>query len=88
MVERLTAALGGGNEDLELLADGLLPDIFVEKRRAQRAVDVLFVGTGRAAVMMRSSSSIHDLVQRASALRARRMPSLTVTSAGSARTLA
>ena len=68
MVERLTAALGGGNEDLELLADGLLPDIFVEKRRAQRAVD--------------------DLVQRASALRARRMPSLTVTSAGSARTLA
>ena len=80
MVERLTAALGGGNEDLELLADGLLPDIFVEKRRAQRAVDVLFVGTGRAAV--------DDLVQRASALRARRMPSLTVTSAGSARTLA
>ena len=50
VVERLTAALGGGNEDLELLADGLLPDIFVEKRRAQRAVDVLFVGTGRAAV--------------------------------------
>ena len=50
MVERLTAALGGGNEDLELLADGLLPDIFVEKRRAQRAVDVLFVGTGREAV--------------------------------------
>ena len=31
-------------------AYGLLPDIFVEKRRAQRAVDVLFVGTGRAAV--------------------------------------
>ena len=50
MVERLTAALGGGNEDLELLADCLLPDILVEKRRAQRAVDVRFVGTGRAAV--------------------------------------
>ena len=50
VVERLTAALGGSNEDLELLADGFLPDIFVEKRRTQRAVDVLFVGTGRAAV--------------------------------------
>ncbi len=46
MVERLGSATRGLDEDLELLADALLSDVFGQPLRAQRALDRLLVGRG------------------------------------------
>jgi hypothetical protein len=49
VVERLAALPGGGDEDRELLADLLLPDVFVEPARPQCALDDFFLHAGHLA---------------------------------------
>src|SRR5258706_14551670 len=44
MVERLAAPLGGGDEDLEILADLLLADEVVKRLRAQGELGCILLG--------------------------------------------
>jgi hypothetical protein len=50
VVQRFLALAGGRDEDLQLIADLGLPDVFIEMLGTQRAFDRLFVGRGRRRV--------------------------------------
>src|SRR4029450_11521248 len=49
LIERLGAVARSFDEDPELIADLFLPDIFAELARAERALERLFLGSGRLA---------------------------------------
>jgi len=47
VIERFASSPGGLDEDLELAADLFLPDVLRQRRRAERALDLLFLSLGR-----------------------------------------
>ena len=95
MVQRLTAFLGCANENFELFANLGLTDILVQQLGPQGALNRFFLGRGWHARYHAARSSRGEIVSLdghesgfrnylAKARKARRMPSLTPISAGSA----
>ena len=73
MVERFVALLRRRDEDRQLLADFLLPDVFVEAARAQRSLDDLFLRARGFGVTMRLRWSVSMAMERILALAAARL---------------
>ena len=80
VVERLAARLGGGDEDLQVLADLLLADEIVERLRTQRQLGRILLGALGVTSVRRS---VGRLVHRASSCRPARITASSVASAPS-----
>ena len=88
VVERFAAPLRGVDEDAELLADLLLPDVFVEAAGAQRALDDVFLRAGAPGGDDARQLVVLDGHGLASSFSACLMPSATATPSGNCLTAA